>query len=38
MRFTSMSKMLQDAKANGYAVTGFNVVNMESLQAVVEVA
>lgn len=38
MRFTSMSKMLQDAKANGYAVPGFNVFNMESLQAVVEVA
>ena len=33
-----MNELLRDAQKKRYAVPGFNVFNMESLQAVVEVA
>ena len=38
MRFVSTEKLLHNAQANGYAVGAFNVFNMESLQAVAQVA
>ena len=38
MHFLPMNELLRDAQKKRYAVPGFNVFNMESLQAVVEVA
>lgn len=38
MALVSTEKMLKDALKNGYAVPAFNVCNMESAQAVAEVA
>jgi ketose-bisphosphate aldolase len=38
MKFVSMAGLLHHALANGYAIGAFNVFNMESLQAVIEVA
>jgi fructose-bisphosphate aldolase class II len=36
--FTPMKELLLDAQRNHYAVPGFNAFNMESLQAMIEVA
>ena len=38
MGFVSKAKLLSHAQTNGYAVGAFNVFNMESLQAVIQVA
>ena len=38
MAFVNTKKMLEDALKNGYAVPAFNICNLESAQAVAEVA
>jgi fructose-bisphosphate aldolase class II len=38
MPFVPMKELLMDAKRRGYAVGGFNVFNMESVQAVISAA
>lgn len=38
MPIVKMSELLEDARVNGYAVGCFNVVNMESFEAVLEAA
>jgi len=38
MRFTQMNTMLDNARKNHYAVGAFNIINLETLRAVVNAA
>jgi len=38
MKLVSIQKMLEDAQKHRYAIGGFNIINMETLQAVVSAA